>query len=101
MKDTIFLVRGERELVELTSEPYDSEDLLQALLKDFPTLLAGAGAGRSLLLVQREAGIPGDFDGGARWSLDHLFVDDQAVPTLVEVKRSSDTRCKRIRPDIV
>jgi hypothetical protein len=30
-----------------------------------------------------------------RWSVDHLFLDQQAVPTLVEVKRSSDTRIRR------
>jgi hypothetical protein len=28
-------------------------------------------------------------------SVDHLFVDQDAVPTLVEVKRSSDTRIRR------
>jgi hypothetical protein len=33
--------------------------------------------------------------GGGRWSLDHLFVDQDAIPTLVEVKRSSDTRIRR------
>ena len=30
-----------------------------------------------------------------RWSLDHLFVDQDAIPTFVEVKRSSDTRLRR------
>ena len=30
-----------------------------------------------------------------RWSVDHLFLDQDAVPTLVEVKRSSDTRIRR------
>jgi hypothetical protein len=30
-----------------------------------------------------------------RWSLDHLFFDQDAVPTLIEVKRSSDTRIRR------
>lgn len=33
--------------------------------------------------------------GGNRWSLDHLFLDQDAVPTLVEVKRSDDTRIRR------
>lgn len=27
--------------------------------------------------------------------MDHLFVDQDAIPTLVEVKRSSDTRIRR------
>ncbi|MBV9193894.1 MAG: hypothetical protein JO168_07080 [Solirubrobacterales bacterium] len=34
-------------------------------------------------------------DAGGRWSVDHLFLDQDAVPTLVEVKRSSDTRIRR------
>ena len=34
-------------------------------------------------------------DGRDRWSLDHLFVDQDAIPTFVEVKRSSDTRIRR------
>jgi hypothetical protein len=39
--------------------------------------------------------VPGEQDGAARWSLDHLFLDPEAIPTLVEVKRSSDTRIRR------
>ena len=35
-------------------------------------------------------------EGGREWmSLDHLFLDQDAIPTLVEVKRSSDTRIRR------
>lgn len=50
---------------------------------------------RRWLLVKREAGIPDREAGGSRWSLDHLFIDQEAVPTLVEVKRSDDTRIRR------
>jgi hypothetical protein len=32
---------------------------------------------------------------GNRWSVDHLFLDQDAVPTIVEVKRSTDTRIRR------
>ena len=39
--------------------------------------------------------IPGELDGASRWSLDHLFIDNDGVPTLVEVKRSTDTRIRR------
>jgi hypothetical protein len=45
--------------------------------------------------VKREVGIPDRETGGSRWSLDHLFLDQEAVPTLVEVKRSDDTRIRR------
>ena len=33
--------------------------------------------------------------GGNRWSLDHLFLDQEGIPTLVEVKRGTDTRIRR------
>jgi hypothetical protein len=45
--------------------------------------------------VKREAGVPDREAGGSRWSLDHLFLDQEAVPTLVEVKRGDDTRIRR------
>ena len=85
-------------LVELREQPYDSEDLLQALLSKHPSLLAGDqidGPPRQWLLVKRETGVPSHVGGGSRWSLDHLFIDQDAVPTLVEVKRSDDTRIRR------
>jgi hypothetical protein len=45
--------------------------------------------------VRRESPVP-DRDGGSgRWSIDHLFLDQAGVPTLVEVKRSSDSRIRR------
>jgi hypothetical protein len=95
----IFLLRGEDELVPMVETAYDSEDVLQALLAKFPDLLAGdqlAGAlPRRWLLIGRETALPDDEDAGGRWSVDHLFLDQDAVPTLVEVKRSSDTRIRR------
>ena len=78
---------------------YDSESLLQKLLADHPDLLAGdqidAEEPRRWLLVTREMAVPGEQDGAGRWSLDHLFLDQDAIPTLVEVKRSTDTRIRR------
>lgn len=94
----IFLLNGEK-LVEMREQAYDSEDLLQRWLAKYLALLAGggelAGSPRRWLLVKREAGIPDREAGGTRWSLDHLFIDQEAVPTLVEVKRSDDTRIRR------
>jgi hypothetical protein len=92
----IFLKRGAT-LVELLEQPYGGEDVLQQLLADHPNLLAGDedGRRRRWLLVQREMGVADAVVGEQRWSLDHLFLDEQAVPTLVEVKRSSDTRIRR------
>src|SRR5687767_7172166 len=83
----------------MTEAPYDSEDVLQGLLAKFPDLLAGdqlAGSDpRRWILIDRESAVPDAEEGTGRWSLDHLFLDQDAVPTLVEVKRSSDTRIRR------
>jgi hypothetical protein len=96
-EDVIFVRRGE-ELVSLAVAPYEAEAVLQELLEHHPQLLAGYEMSRSdprrFLLVCREAPVADQY-GAGRWSLDHLFVDQDAIPTLVEVKRSSDTRIRR------
>lgn len=95
----IFLVREDDSLVEMAETPYDTEELLQSLLAKYPQLLAGDDAESEersrWLLVTRELTIPDHQEGGGRWSLDHLFLDQEGVPTLVEVKRSTDTRIRR------
>jgi hypothetical protein len=94
----IFLIQGDEQLVEMTEKRYDSEDLLQTLLAKYPSVLAGDqvdGGPRRWLLISRETALPSEEDGSGRWSVDHLFIDSEAVPTLVEVKRSSDTRIRR------
>ena len=99
MSGGIYLMRGDDELVEMRETPYEAEDVLQQLIAKFPSLLAGDQFGgdtpRRWLLVGREAALPDDEDAAGRWSVDHLFLDQDAVPTLVEVKRSSDTRIRR------
>jgi hypothetical protein len=44
-----------------------------------------------------EMSLPSEDQGGARWSVDHLFVDPDAIPTLVEVtppeRRRADVSC--------
>lgn len=99
MSGDIFLQRSPDDLVSMSEAPYDSEEVLQKLLAKFPDLLAGdqlaADEPRQWVLIEREASVPDDQGAGGRWSLDHLFLDQDAVPTLVEVKRSSDTRIRR------
>ena len=99
MPGRIYLLNGESKLIAMEESPYDSETLLQKLLADHPDLLAGDQINdeepRRWLLVTREMAVPGEEDGAGRWSLDHLFLDQDAIPTLVEVKRSSDTRIRR------
>lgn len=97
--DGLFHIGADGRLVSMTPAPYEAEDILQALLETHPDLLAGGQmtpeAPRRWALVKREQGIPDRDGSGARWSVDHLFVDQDAVPTLVEVKRSTDTRIRR------
>jgi hypothetical protein len=95
----MFVVHKDGRLIEMVEQPYDSEKLLQALLSQYPSLLAGnqidPEAPRRWLLVSREYGVPDGVNGSDRWALDHLFLDQEGIPTLVEVKRSSDTRIRR------
>lgn len=99
MQGRIYLIDQDETLQALPEQPYDSEDLLQALLAKYPDLMAGEqmneDAPRRWLLISREYGVPGEEEGYNRWSLDHLFLDQDGIPTLVEVKRSTDTRIRR------
>jgi hypothetical protein len=95
--DSIFL-ETEGGLKMLVNTPYDSENILQVVLANYPQVLAGpttAGDDDArLLLVRREMSVPSQ-DSIGNFSLDHLFLDSAGVPVLVEVKRSSDTRIRR------
>jgi hypothetical protein len=98
MSGVIFLIQDNK-LVELREEKYDSEDLFQKLLADYPKILAGdqidSENPRRWLLIAREQGIQDEKSAAYRWSLDHLFIDQDGIPTFVEVKRSTDTRARR------
>ncbi len=95
----IYLIQGDGQLVEMPETAYDSEALLQELLATYPSLLAGdqinTAAPRRWLLISREVPLASEEGGVGRWSIDHVFLDQDAVPTLVEVKRSTDTRIRR------
>ena len=99
MSGGMYLIQDNDQLVEMTERPYDSEALLQELLAKYPSLLAGdqinSASPRRWLLVAREAALPAQENGPDRWSVDHLFLDQDAIPTIVEVKRSTDTRIRR------
>jgi hypothetical protein len=99
MSGIIFLLQEGAKLVKMEEAPYNSEGLLQELLANHPDLLAGdqidTEEPRRWLLISREMPVPGQENGAGRWSLDHLFLDQDAIPTLVEVKRSSDLRLRR------
>jgi hypothetical protein len=95
---SIFL-RKDGKLEPLTEKTYDAEHELQALLAEHADpLLGGDQIGstpRRWLLLAREMGLPGEDGGGARWSVDHLFIDQEGIPTIVEVKRSTNTEIRR------
>ncbi len=97
MSGGIFLIKDDK-LVKMEEASYDSEALLQELLEKYPDLLAGdqidQDEPRQWLLISREMEISSE-DSENRWSVDHLFLDQDGIPTLVEVKRSSDTRIRR------
>ncbi len=99
MSAGIYLLQSNEDLIKMTEEAYDSEQLLQEILAKYPDLLAGdqinQSSPRRWLFIAREVGIPGEEEGANRWSLDHLFLDQDAIPTLVEVKRSDDSRIRR------
>lgn len=102
--DVIFLIKGRTgegptELERVPSQEYEDEALLQRLLDEHPEVLAGEQIEPEepvrWFLVTREAGIPDAENGGNRWAVDHLLLDQHGRPTLVEDKRSSDGRLRR------
>src|SRR4051812_24332682 len=99
MSSGIFLIGDDGGLVDMRERVYESEDIFQDLLAKYPALIAGdlidGAAPRRWLLVTRETGLPSDEGGADRWSVDHLFLDQDGVPTILEVKRSTDTRIRR------
>jgi hypothetical protein len=95
----VFVLSDSQGLTALTPSEFVNEGDFQQLLGKYPALLSGtqddAGSPRRWLLIKREKSIPVEDGGSGRWSVDHLFVDQDGIPTLVEVKRQSDTRIRR------
>ena len=92
-------IRSEAGLEPLEEERFSTEDELQALIAEYPELLDGEqirpGDPRRWILIAREKGIAETSDTGARWAIDHLIIDQDAVPTLAEVKRGSNPEIRR------
>ena len=96
---TIFYIDENNQAVQLHEIKYESEDLLQHLVEKYPDILAGEQINpdnpRKWILISREMGVPSHEGGSDQWFLDHLFIDQDGIPTFVEVKRSTDTRIRR------
>jgi hypothetical protein len=93
----VYVLADPDKLVPMNPAEFVTEDDFQRLLVKFPELLSGDGSSspRRWLLIKREKSIASDDSGSARWAVDHLFIDQDGIPTLVEVKRQSDTRLRR------
>ena len=92
----VYLRQGD-DFVAMRETPYEAETVLQELLAEHPELLFPDDErdDRGLLLVRREAPLVDDAEQLRAGWLDHLLVDADGIPTLVEVKRSSDARIRR------
>lgn len=102
MSERIYMLTDDgqqRSLEWLDEERFDKEDALQQLIAEYPELLSGeqmnADAPPRFVLVRREKGIAETPSTPARWSVDHVLVDQNAVPTLVEVKRRENSEIRR------
>jgi hypothetical protein len=99
MPGFIYFLKGNDQLIPMEERAYDSELLLQSLLESYPSLLAGEqidiASPRKWVLISREEGVPDSAGGSTRWFLDHLFLDQDGIPTIVEVKRSANTQIRR------
>jgi len=77
----------------------DEDKELQRLLEGNPRLLSGEQMDpdnpREWLLIKREMPVTDPSSGALRWSIDFFYVDQFAIPTLVECKRCADTRSRR------
>ena len=99
MTERIYTRDSDGELTALEEERFTDEDALQRLIAEHPELLDGEqirpGDPRRWILVTREQGVPDTVGSTARWSLDHLLIDQDGVPTLVEVKRGANPEVRR------
>lgn len=94
-----FVLRTPEGNVIMREAVYPTEDLFQRMLADASEVLCGDQLNstdpRRWLLISREMPVPDRETGAARWSVDHLFLDQDGIPTFVEVKRSTDSRVRR------
>ncbi|MBO0685249.1 MAG: hypothetical protein J2P45_19015, partial [Candidatus Dormibacteraeota bacterium] len=92
MPDDLILMEQGDALVALEATPYDAGAVLHDLVDAHPELLAGAQMDRSnprrFVPLRHEA-----LDG--EWDREHLFLDQDGIPTIVEVVHSSDSAGRR------
>jgi hypothetical protein len=92
--DGVYLMPFKGRRAEMEGQSYENGDLLHQLISEYPNLLAGEEDGgcfpRRWLFVSSDASRSPDPVRSGDWPLSHLFLDQDAIPTLVEVKRGDN-----------
>jgi hypothetical protein len=90
---SLFHVDNAGSLNPLHETPYSSDEDLQGLIAAHPGLLGGEpDAGGGWFVVTRRGALPDGADRSPRWSVEHLFLAQDAAPTVVEALRAGDSR---------
>lgn len=83
----------------LSEEGFSNEDELQALIARDHSLLCGDKITpedpRRWILVDREFNVVANSKGAFRWRMDHLFIDQDGLPTIVEAKQGGNREKRR------
>ena len=97
MGNRLFMMSSNGVASEVQEQKYEAEDRLQEFIANNPQLIEQSHNGTNcrLYLVKRELTIAESDASTNSYSLDHLFIAEDGVPVLVEIKRSSDTRLRR------
>ena len=86
--------------MNLAPAEFEWRDLQELLEKNWDLLPGDLIAGTDnqplrWAMIKREAPVESPLSGEARWSLDFLFADDQAIPTFVECKLHKNPEGRR------
>ncbi len=92
----LYFLQGEH-VLPANESLYQNESELQRLIAENPQLLLRDpdDETQQLYLIRQEFPLQDTQNNSSASALDHLFIDQNGVPVLVEVKRSTDTRIKR------
>ncbi|MDB5479815.1 MAG: hypothetical protein JWO83_868 [Caulobacteraceae bacterium] len=93
MAMSLFHVDNAGALNPLRETPYGSDEELQLLIAEHPSLLGGdPDAAGGWFALARRGPLPDGATRSPRWSVEHLFLSQDATPTVVETLRSGDPR---------
>ncbi|MFC1982620.1 hypothetical protein ACFLV5_02395 [Chloroflexota bacterium] len=97
--DSIYLLTDSGNLEKVPERSYDSEELLHELVEKYPQLLAGEQINPDepvrWILIKRGPNITSGEEQSDIWSVNHLLLDQNAIPTFVKVQYNKDARMMR------